>query len=571
MEFQAQGYTDLGNWSGRIEGDVGGPVTSDGSLGARMVALAQHGGTQIDDVENSRYYISPSVTWEPASNLTWTLLGQYQRDEGGATYQFLPATGTIYETNGGYIENDANLGEPDWNNYDRDQMLGASFLEWEISPAVTIRNNSRFTHTDVLYRVTVLSGDTITDCTDPSNATAVVAGANCISGQTIGRRAIQADGSSNGFATDTQVQFKFGTGPVEHTLLGGFDYFHTEWEHYRDLVTLAGLPRGQVDPLFDIFNPEPRGSSDYAENLQPQIYGASDSEQTGLYLQDQLSIGNLRLSVGGRYDWTDDTTENLIAGTRQDYSADAFTWRAGAVYLFDNGLAPYFSYAESFLPQLVDPSGTKDGVLFEPTTGTQYEAGLRYQGGQGIYLTAGVFEITQQNVPVRDPEGDLCGNNVCQIQAGEARVRGIEFEGRASLGAGTTLIASATHLDAEITEDTNSAIVGNNLTQVPEYMASLFANHRIEAGALEGLGFGAGVRYIGESVGGTLNDFEIGDYTLFDLVLRYDVPSGPLQGVGLSLNGRNIADKRYVVTCNSAASCYYGQGRVVTARMSMKW
>src|SRR5690606_41917139 len=37
------------------------------------------------------------------------------------------------------------------------------------------------------------------------------------------------------------------------------------------------------------------------------------------------------------------------------------------VYLFDNGLAPYFSYAESFQPQVSDPSTSLGGVPFKPT------------------------------------------------------------------------------------------------------------------------------------------------------------------------------------------------------------
>ena len=569
--LQGQGYTDLGNWSGRVGADIGGALDNAGSLQARIVGLAHHGGTQVDDVTNSRFYVSPSIAWEPGPDTRWTILGQYQRDEGGATFQFLPQTGSLDPSNGGYIANDANIGEPDWNAFDRDQMLIASFFEHDFNDALTLRNNARYTHVETLYRVSVLAGDTVTDCAN--NPSGQAAGANCIPGQTIGRRAVQGDGKSDGFAIDTQLEARFDTGPLSHTLLGGFDYFHTDWEHFRDVVALAGLPPGQVDPLFDIFNPEPRGSDHYAENLTPQIYGSAVSQQTGVYLQDQIALGRLRVSLGGRYDWAKDDNDNLLTATNYVTKANDFTWRAGAVYLFDNGLAPYFSYSESFLPQLVDPSGTLGGILFEPTTGSQYEAGLRYQSGRNIYLTAGAFEITQQNVPVRDPGGTLCGRLVCQIQAGEARVRGLEFEGRASLPSGTTIIASATHLDAEITKDTDAALVGNNITQVPDFLASVFVDQRIEDGALAGLGFGGGVRYTGKSFGDTNNTIRIGDYTLFDLFLRYDIGkrNPRLEGMSVSLNARNLADKRYVVTCTSAASCFWGQGRVVTARLQYKW
>ncbi len=564
VTVQAQGYTDLDNFSGRIGADITGPLDKNGDISARLVGLAHHGGSQVDDVTNSRYYVSPSLTWKPGANTTWTLLGQYQRDSGGATYQFLPMTGTLVPTNGKYIENDANLGEPDWNTFDRDQMLIGSFFAHEFSPAITLRNNARYTHVETLYRVTVLSGDTITDCTG--------IGAECIPGQTIGRRAVQGDGESDGFAIDTQLEARFDTGALSHTLLAGVDYFHTEWEHYRDLVSQPGLPPGQVDRLWNIFDPEPRGTSQYEANLNPQIYGSALSKQTGVYLQEQLAVGGLRLTLGGRYDWSDDTNTNLISTRTYSTDAEAFTWRAGAVYLFDNGLAPYASYSESFQPMLVDPSSTLGGVLFDPTTGQQWEAGLRYQGGHGIYLTAGAYQITQQNVATPDPDGTLCGTSVCQVQTGETRVRGLEFEGRASLASGTTVIGSISHQDAEVTK-ANTPIVGNNVAAVPELLASVFLDQRISGGPLAGFGFGGGARYTGKSFGDTNNVYRIGDYMLFDLFLRYDfgIAKEELDGLSLSLNARNLADKRVLATCSSPASCFYGQGRVVTARLSYKW
>ncbi|WGL17577.1 TonB-dependent siderophore receptor [Microbulbifer bruguierae] len=566
LQVQGQGYTDLGNFAGRIAGDFGAALNDTGTLHGRIVTVAEDGDTQVDDVSKSRYYVSPSVTWTPSEDTSWTFLTQYQRDEGGATFQFLPALGTLTVSNGKYIENDANIGEVDWNTFDRDQLLVGSFFEHNINDSLTLRNNARYTHIDTLYRVTVLSGDTVTDCA------ASVYGEQCIDGQTIGRRAVQGDGESDGYAIDTQLEGRFETGNMSHTLLGGLDYFHTEWEHYRDLVSLPDAPRGQVDPLWDIFNPEYRGADDYEENLGPQIYGASTSKQTGLYLQDQISSGNLRLNIGGRYDRADDDSEDLQTGETFSTNADEFTWRTGAVYLFDNGVAPYISYSESFLPQVVDPSQTLDGVLFEPTTGAQVEAGVRYQSGNNIYVSFGGFEITQQNVSTSDPNGTLCGRRVCQVQAGEAQVRGLELEGRASLATGTTLIASASRLDAEITKS-NDPIVGNTMTQVPDVLASVFVDHRIEQGALAGLGFGAGVRYTGESYGDTNNTLKIDDYTLFDVLMRYDlgVTRPELNGMSVSLNARNLNDERYLVTCTTTQSCFYGQGRVVTARLQYSW
>ncbi|MDG2513565.1 TonB-dependent siderophore receptor [Sphingobium yanoikuyae] len=568
--LQAIGTTDLNNWNYQASADVSGPITS--TLSGRIVGLSRYGDTQVKDVSIGRRYISPSLTWKPDDATTWTILGQYQQDKGGSTFQFLPALGALYPSNGKYIANDDNLGEPDWNTFDRNQYLIGSFFEHKFNDAITIRNNSRYTHLDTLYRVVVLSGNTLTTC--PSSI------AGCIPGQTISRRAVQGKGESDGLATDTQLEAKFTTGPVEHTLLGGVDYFHTEWEHYRDLVSSS-----LVLPILDIFDPVSRGSAGYASNMSPQVYTETVSKQAGVYLQDQIKLGKLRLTVGGRQDWAKDNTYNPITGNRYITKSDAFTWRAGAVYMFDNGLAPYASYSESFQPQVSDPTTNLTAEPFKPTTGQQYEAGIRYQHGDNIYVTLGAYQITQQNMTTPATLADLPTGSTaatlaakpcapsCQVQTGEGRVRGLEFESKATLPWGMAVIATATRMDSKVTKSNTAGQVGNELPQVPEWMASLFLNQTIEGGSLAGLGFGGGVRYTGKSYGDTANSLRIPDYTLFDLFIRYDLgkASDALEGMTFSINGRNIADKRYVATCSAVSACYYGQGRSLTARLQFNW
>lgn len=559
-EFMLQGIgtTKLNNWNQQAAADISGPISS--NLSARLVALSRYGSTQVDGVNIGRRYVSPSITWKPGSKTTWTLLGQYQRDEGGATFQFLPAHGTLYPSNGKFIANDTNIGEPSWNTFNRTQLLGASFFEHRFSPHLTLRNNSRYTHLETLYQVTVLSGDTLTTC--PASIT------GCVAGQTAQRRAVQGVGQSDGYATDTQLEGKFDTGPLHHTVLGGFDYFHTSWQHYRDLVTSS-----LVLPMLNIFDPVPRGSTGFATSMAPQSYIETVSRQTGLYLQDQIKLGRLRVTVGGRQDWAHDNTYNPVSRTRYLTDSNAFTWRAGGVYMLENGLAAYASYATSFQPQVSDPSTARDGIPFKPTTGQQYEAGLRFQHGSNIYVTLGGYQITQQNITTPDPAGTLCGTATCLVQTGEGRIRGLELEGKATLPWGMAVIATTTRSEGKITKSNTAGQVGNQLIQVPDWMASLFVNQKLERGALAGLGFGGGVRYTGTSYGDTANTLKIPSFTLFDVFLRYDLGhiSPMLERASVSLNGRNIANKRFVATCTAVSACYYGQGRTLTARLQVRW
>ncbi|MFT8736319.1 MAG: TonB-dependent siderophore receptor [Zymomonas mobilis] len=558
--LQGSGYTGLANWQGQASGDVSGKLNKNGTLLGRIVGLARYGDTQVNHVQTGRYYVSPSLTWEISPDTTWTFLAQYQRDQGGSTFQFLPATGTLYSSKGRYISNNANLGEPKWDTFNRNQAMAGSFFEHHFNPFLTLRNNTRYTYLNTLYRATVLSGDTLQSCS------AAIAG--CVAGETVNRRAVEGRGRSQGVATDTQLEGHVKTGAVRHTLLFGTDYFYTDWTHDRDLVASS-----LVLPMLNIFDPVSRGSAGYSSALSPQVYTSTISRQNGIYFQDQIKFKRLRITVGGRQDWAKDNTLNRLTQKRYITNSNAFTWRAGAVYLFDNGLAPYFSYAKSFQPQVSDPSTSLDGSPFKPTTGDQYEAGIRYQYGKSIYITFGAYQITQRNMTTPDPNGALCGTSTCLVQTGEGRVRGLELEGRATLPWDMAIIFTGTRSDAKITESNTASQIGNYLPQAPKWMASLFVDQRIRHGFLSGLGLGGGVRYTGHSYGDTNNTLSIPGYTLFDSFLRYDFANRfpRYKGLSLSLNMRNIANKRFVSTCTAASACYYGQGRSLTLRLGYNW
>ncbi|MGG9016315.1 TonB-dependent receptor domain-containing protein, partial [Escherichia coli] len=72
------------------------------------------------------------------------------------------------------------------------------------------------------------------------------------------------------------------------------------------------------------------------------------------------------VTLGGRYDWADQESLNLVAWTTDKCDDKQFTWRVGVNYLFDNGVTPYFSYSEAF--ELSSQFG-KDGNIFAPSKG----------------------------------------------------------------------------------------------------------------------------------------------------------------------------------------------------------
>jgi iron complex outermembrane receptor protein len=92
----------------------------------------------------------------------------------------------------------------------------------------------------------------------------------------------------------------------------------------------------------------------------------------------------------------------------------------------------------------------------------------------------------------------------------------------ASLDFGLDLIASYSYHDVEIEKSIGSAEIGKRPTQVAEQAASLWADYTIQGGALNGLGFGGDMRYLGSTFSDVANTIKVPDVTLFDAVIHYD-------------------------------------------------
>ncbi|WP_426779444.1 TonB-dependent receptor domain-containing protein, partial [Pseudomonas aeruginosa] len=101
-----------------------------------------------------------------------------------------------------------------------------------------------------------------------------------------------------------------------------------------------------------------------------------------------------------------------------------FSGNAALSYIFDNGLAPYLSYAESFQPSTGAPD-IGSNKMFKPTEGKQWELGVKYQPvGSDSLFTAAVYDLRQENVRVTD---NVNGTPTTS-QAGEVKVTGLELE-----------------------------------------------------------------------------------------------------------------------------------------------
>lgn len=537
--------------------DVSGPLNEEGTLLGRFVGLGRDADGNVEYTDDDRILVAPSLTFKPDEGTYLTLLGSYQRNNALAVtnYPWAAVNGT---SPFGIMPMDRFL-EPGFDMETQEQInLGYEFYH-EFNEDWSFKQNVRYSNFDNQENYLARnSGLLYSPVTGGDTAIARNWQLRHAYGDTLG--------------IDNQLNGKFETGRFGHNVLVGFDY---AWSQATRNEKWGTGPR-----IENIFNPTYGSPIDFS-TWNSWVNGKTTTNQFGLYAQDQIEYDNWRLTLGLRQDWVSAKVEDLWngdAGTAgqpksatalQDSDWSALTGRAGLTYVFDNGIAPYVSYAESFNPMVGED---RFGKAFEPEQSEQYEVGVKFQpDGWDGFFTVSAFDLRRVNVTTADPV-DITKS----AQIGEVRSRGLEFEAAAQLGNGFSLIGSYTYLKSDVVKETPQVgydTRGKELIRVPNHMASLWLDYEVQDGPLEGLGVGGGVRYTGSSWGDALNTFKVPSYTLVDAALTYDFGkrNPELKGLTANLNVTNLFDKHYVASCFFALACNMGEGRTVIGTLKYKW
>ncbi|WP_157197793.1 MULTISPECIES: TonB-dependent siderophore receptor [Methylomonas] len=544
----------LGGSYDRVQGsvDLSGPIEGRNDLLYRLVALGRGSDTQVDYVEDNRYFVAPSLTWKPSDVTTLTFLSHYQKDETGNAMQFLPYEGTVLGNPNGKIPTNRFIGEPDFDGYEREQFAVGYALDHRFNKVFSARQNVRYANITSDYRGVFPDYFNGFD----SDTGRLIPGGSFVDSdmRNIYRYGAHYKDKADTFTLDNQMQADFFTGDVGHTALVGVDFRHFTSERQRGFSDAPNL---------DIYNPV------YGVRFDNPILGAGiqqEQDQIGVYAQDQLKWNRWIATVGIRHDWSSAVTRTG-GGDSTPQDDEAFTYRTGLSYLFDSGVAPYYSYSESFEPTA---GTTFAGVPFKPTTGQQHEFGVKYQpAGYNVLMSAALFHLTQQNVVTADPDPAHVGYS---IQTGEARAQGAELEGKASLDMGLDMTASYTYTDTKVTQSNIDAERGNNLTYTPEHQAGMWLDYTHKQGDVAGLGLGGGLRYAGGNYGDLSNSQKTPSYVLVDAAVHYDLGQlhSKMKGMRLGVNMSNLLDHEYLTTCYGG-SCFYGDRRSVLASLRYNW
>ncbi|UXS03754.1 TonB-dependent siderophore receptor [Agrobacterium tumefaciens] len=514
----------------QVSGDFGGPIDNEGVLSYRLTGLYRDADNWVDKTDDDKVYIAPALTWRPDDATSLTVLGSYQHVDTRFAPPYL-----LSDITSGWLDRDTFTGIDSFDTYKSDIYTIGGEFEHEFENGLKLRNAARYFKADIQW-------DYMMPNLAPISASGIMT-----------RLASARAETSYGVTSDNSLEYEFDALGAQHTLLGGFDYYRRSYDSHRY--------RGASYSTLNLSS----GVSTGRPNVSYAVDRGSDSigDQYGIYLQDQIKFDDhWVLLLGGRHDWADSSTRSYQNGSIVEQSDSAFTGRAGLVYLFDNGLAPYVSVSQSFLPQVGSDYIT--GNALKPNEGLQYEAGVRYQPvGTNLQFSAAVYDLKQENV-VSYTAGGLA------YQQGEIHSRGLELEARGDIG-NWGIVAAYTFTDAEITQSAKPAEIGQQVALVPRHSVSLWADYGLDDLGLEGVRVGGGMRYVGET-NLTDNVANVPGYVMFDAMATFDLGklNADLDGLDLKLNARNLFNKKYY-TCVSTDGCRFGEPLTVSATLSYKW
>jgi iron complex outermembrane receptor protein len=440
----------------RFAADVTGPIVK--SLLFRTATSYDQDMRYWKPYDAHSYDISPSLLWQPIDRVSVSL--KYERFFKDETPQLMQKPG--YSTQAGIVPTsaDPNLsgvdvpGLPDdWNS-----MSYADFRRSETNALSSWIDFKADKHWDL--RIGGSYQDNTIDALFSGNF-GMANNTTLMQGRRLRRQTY-----TNG---DTSVQVQ-AVGNYVFPLMSLRLLLGTEYA-YRSLRQMAGqapndpalgnIPTASPLPLWDLGNP----STWNRNNTIPLAsLTVSSFDQTNRYLDESAYAGATFGFFNDRFlallGWRQTYTRSRLISNRthqilfQD-TVSAITPQYGLLYKITPGISIFGSYSESFVPGTntrSNPDGT--GSPAKPTKGQGTDFGLKADllGGRASG-TITFFDDRNHNIvndlAYTDTSGTLL---LYQVQSGEQRSRGVEFDPTIAVTDNWQIYSSYSYMDARIIE-----------------------------------------------------------------------------------------------------------------------
>jgi iron complex outermembrane receptor protein len=495
--------------------DFGDNITTDDTLSYRLTGKFRDADAEYDYSRDDEKFFMGGLTWRPSDATSLTVVYDHLYKKG------VPGSGG--HPKGTDFDRDRFFGEPDYYFNDTNRNTVSVMFDHDFGNGLSFGSNARYSKSDNAFGSAYI-GSMPTDGSTEA-----------------GRYFFGNDKTTDQFVIDARLLYETNFNDVESRTLAGVEYnkFRSEGESIY-------APAPPIDWENPVYSGGPGAVAPYDRVRNNQ-------KTTAIYLQQDLTFfDRLTASVGLRNDWLDLDETNLLNDSTKTGDNSEFTTRFGLSYKITEELAVYTSYAESAAPPA---TGT------EPTTGKQYEAGIKYRPDAFPALfTASVYDLTKENITVFDPVSYIPDT------VEKVRHRGIELEAKAELTDNISLIAAYSYIDSKIVEPDGDND-GHRLMRVPTHQASIWGTYMLEGEGVRGdMTFGLGARYTGAYFTNIQNTWSSESAVVFDAAFTYKIQ----ENTTFQLNVSNLFDEKHLASEDYGAN-YYNPGRAIFATLRQSW
>lgn len=275
--------------------DFSGPIAPGSDVLYRMTGIVRDSNTEALGVPDDRLYLAPAVTFKIDPDTKITILGEYMDAQTGGNMAW------YNDYSSGHAQRtDIWSGDPNFNAFDQTQERIGYEIEHRVNGILTVRQKARYSHLSAVGEYIDVLEEISPDVFTRNNGVIY--------------------SKVDSFVIDNQAEARFTAGPFKHVVLAGIDgAFVSSWEGsgYGDPIEDGGI----VPPLVNY---------NYGQQHIPtppiSTVTAQKQFMVGAYLQDQIKLDKWSLTLGGRRDWVDTSTNT--DGDVEKQQDGAWTGRA---------------------------------------------------------------------------------------------------------------------------------------------------------------------------------------------------------------------------------------------------
>ena len=541
-----------------VELDSTGPLTKDGRVLYRGILAGDNSDQYTEDVVNKTRYLNAALTFklDPAGRHTFTPLVQFADNlrPAGAAMVISPSTSlNVNDGSFGPI-NTADLSPLGVNLYEggrSDTMLVAGFdLRSQPTDALTFNAGYRF-----------INYETDINQWTPQVNTAAQRN-QLVTSNTVSRiqAKSEADRASHNFDVNGIYEFQameWWKDLVQVGLNGRF--YHSESRTATGPLGTAQSPvnlyTGAAAPVTDV------STGWDATALDDDFYWNTYFQNQAGFL-DEMFVLTVGLGYGQQHFNDAPTREGDL------------TPNAALVYNPTRQLALYASYSTSYQP--ADPTLENfagEAGAFDPQTGVNYEAGVKYDlPSNRASIAAALFRTERDNVIAQDTSLGPVNTNgqPYYIQQGGQRAEGVELSGEFRLQKNWSLIGTFAWIDASY----QTGAFPEPVAKTPEFSWSLFTRYEITRGPLKHLAANLGVVWQDARLAGNAartatspDPLILPDFYRVDLGFSYRLN----QHADVALNIANVFDEKIFVDGTTGANLQIAAPRTLTLRFGYRF